>query len=103
MNAETDSQLRKGFEKSTKEWWKGAVYYQIYPRSFFDSNNDWLEDLQGMIKELPYVASLGVDAVWISPFFKSPMKDGGYEISNYRDVTADFGTMLDFEDLRVIL
>lgn len=103
MDAETDSEFRKDLEKSTEEWWKGAVYYQIYPRSFFDYNNDWLGDLQGIIKKLPYVASLGVDTDWISPFFKSPMKDGGYDISYYRDVAADLGTMQDFEDLRVIL
>ena len=80
-------------------WWRGAVIYQIYPRSFMDANNDGIGDLQGIIAKLPYIKSLGVDAIWISPFFKSPMKDFGYDISDYRDVDPMFGTMDDFDQL----
>lgn len=80
-------------------WWRGAVIYQIYPRSFMDANNDGIGDLEGIIQKLPYIKSLGVDAVWISPFFKSPMKDFGYDISDYRDVDPMFGTMADFDEL----
>ncbi len=80
-------------------WWRGAVIYQIYPRSFMDANNDGIGDLQGIIKKLPYIKSLGVDAIWISPFFKSPMNDFGYDISDYRDVDPMFGTMDDFDQL----
>ncbi|WP_088330613.1 alpha-glucosidase family protein [Lacimicrobium sp. SS2-24] len=80
-------------------WWQGAVIYQIYPRSFQDSNGDGIGDLPGIISKLDYVASLGVDAIWISPFFKSPMKDFGYDISDYRDIDPMFGTMVDFDAL----
>lgn len=81
------------------EWWRGAVIYQIYPRSFADSNDDGIGDLQGVTARLDYVASLGVDAIWISPFFKSPMKDFGYDISDYREIDAIFGTLDDFDRL----
>lgn len=83
----------------SEDWWKRAVIYQIYPRSFYDTNNDGIGDLPGIIKKLDYVASLGVDAIWISPFFKSPMKDFGYDVSNYRDVDPMFGTLNDFDHL----
>ncbi len=79
------------------EWWRGAVIYQIYPRSFQDSNADGVGDLLGIVERLPYVASLGVDAVWISPFFTSPMKDFGYDVADYRDVDPLFGTLADFD------
>ncbi|WP_296818589.1 alpha-amylase family glycosyl hydrolase [Brevundimonas sp.] len=81
------------------EWWRGAVIYQIYPRSFLDTNGDGVGDLQGVIERLDYVASLGVDAVWLSPFFKSPMKDFGYDISDYRAVDPIFGDMAQFDRL----
>lgn len=81
------------------DWWRSAVIYQIYPRSFFDSNGDGIGDLPGILQKLDYVADLGVDAVWISPFFKSPMKDFGYDISDYRDVDPLFGTLKDFQDV----
>ena len=93
-------------------WWRGAVIYQIYPRSFLDSNGDGIGDLPGITSRLEYVASLGVDAIWLSPFFKSPMKDFGYDVSDYRDVDPIFGTLKDFDalvteahrlDLRVII
>lgn len=80
-------------------WWRGASIYQIYPRSFADSNNDGIGDLPGITSRLPYVADLGVDAVWISPFFKSPMLDFGYDVSDYCAVDPVFGTMADFDAL----
>jgi len=80
-------------------WWKGASIYQIYPRSFFDSNGDGIGDLPGITQRLDYVASLGVDAIWLSPFFKSPMADFGYDVADYRDVDPIFGTLADFDAL----
>ncbi len=81
------------------EWWCGAAIYQIYPRSFADSNGDGIGDLPGVTQHLDYVASLGVDAIWLCPFFTSPMKDFGYDISNYCDVDPIFGTLADFKAL----
>ncbi|MFV0383456.1 alpha-amylase family glycosyl hydrolase [Paracoccus sp. (in: a-proteobacteria)] len=80
-------------------WWKGGVIYQIYPRSFQDTTGDGIGDLAGIAQRLPYVASLGVDAIWISPFFTSPMKDFGYDVSDYRGIDPIFGTMEDFDAL----
>ncbi|MGB1298215.1 MAG: alpha-glucosidase [Psychrobium sp.] len=80
-------------------WWQGAVIYQVYPRSFMDSNNDGIGDMKGIIDRFDYIESLGVDAVWVSPFFKSPMKDFGYDISDYRDVDPLFGSLDDFDAL----
>jgi alpha-glucosidase len=82
-----------------KDWWRGAVIYQIYPRSFKDSNGDGIGDLNGITEKLPYIADLGVDAIWISPFFKSPMKDFGYDVSDYYDVDPIFGNIEDFKKL----
>ncbi len=81
------------------EWWRGAVVYQIYPRSFADSNGDGCGDLNGIASKLDYVARLGADAIWLSPFFRSPMKDFGYDVSNYRAVDPLFGTLADFDAL----
>jgi alpha-glucosidase len=78
------------------EWWRGAVIYQIYPRSFQDSNGDGIGDLQGIVRRLDHVAWLGADAIWISPFFTSPMLDFGYDVSDFRDVDPIFGTLDDF-------
>jgi len=80
-------------------WWLGAVIYQIYPRSFADSNGDGIGDLPGITAHLEYVASLGVDAIWLSPFFTSPMRDFGYDVSDYCDVDPIFGTLADFDAL----
>ncbi len=80
-----------------RDWWRGAVIYQIYPRSFQDSNGDGIGDLAGIVQRLPYIASLGVDAIWISPFFTSPMKDFGYDVSDYCDVDPMFGNLADFD------
>lgn len=89
--------MQKGNEVS--EWWQGAVVYQIYPRSFCDSNGDGIGDLKGITSRLDYVASLGVDAIWISPFFTSPMHDFGYDVADFRDVDPIFGTIEDFDAL----
>jgi alpha-glucosidase len=83
----------------TEPWWKGAVIYQIYPRSFADSNGDGIGDLPGITRHLDHVASLGVDAIWLSPFFTSPMKDFGYDVADYRDVDPIFGTLAHFDEL----
>jgi alpha-glucosidase len=79
------------------DWWRGAVIYQIYPRSFQDSNGDGIGDLGGIVQRLPHIAGLGADAVWISPFFTSPMKDFGYDVSDYCDVDPIFGSLADFD------
>lgn len=81
------------------EWWRGAVIYQIYPRSFADSNGDGVGDLPGVTGKLDYVASLGVDAIWLSPFFTSPMRDFGYDVADYCGVDPIFGTLDDFDAL----
>lgn len=82
-----------------KKWWKEAVAYQIYPRSFMDSNNDGIGDLQGIISKLDYLKDLGIDVIWICPVYKSPNDDNGYDISDYQDIMSDFGTMEDFNEL----
>ena len=81
------------------DWWRGAVIYRIYPRSYQDTNGDGIGDLAGIIHRLDHVASLGVDAIWISPFFTSPMLDFGYDVSDYRDVDPMFGSLGDFDAL----
>ena len=84
---------------TTKNWWKEAVAYQVYPRSFNDSNNDGIGDLQGLIAKLDYLVALGIDIIWLSPMYKSPNDDNGYDISDYFDIMDDFGTMADFDAL----
>ncbi|WP_304653942.1 alpha-glucosidase [Domibacillus sp. PGB-M46] len=80
-----------------KKWWKEAVVYQIYPRSFMDSNGDGIGDLQGIISKLDYLKDLGIDVIWICPIYKSPNEDNGYDISDYQDIMDEFGTMEDFD------
>ena len=82
-----------------RAWWRNAVIYQIYPRSFFDSTGNGTGDLPGITQKMDYIHSLGVDAIWISPFFRSPMKDFGYDVSDYRDVDPLFGSLDDFDVL----
>ena len=84
---------------TSKEWWKKAVVYQIYPRSFQDSNKDGIGDLQGIISRLDYLAKLGIDAIWLSPVYKSPQDDNGYDISDYQDIDPMFGKLEDMEQL----
>ena len=80
-----------------EKWWKNAVVYQIYPRSFKDSNADGIGDLEGIYEKLDYLAELGIDVIWMSPVYKSPNDDNGYDISDYQDIMEDFGTMKDFD------
>ncbi|HET9912420.1 MAG TPA: alpha-glucosidase, partial [Anaerolineales bacterium] len=82
-----------------KVWWKEAVVYQIYPRSFYDSNGDGIGDLRGIIQKLDYLKELGIDVVWLSPVYKSPNDDNGYDISDYQDIMDEFGTLADWEEL----
>ncbi|MRX73117.1 alpha,alpha-phosphotrehalase [Bacillus lacus] len=82
-----------------KAWWKEAVAYQIYPRSFMDSNGDGIGDIRGIISKLDYLKDLGIDVIWICPVFSSPNADNGYDISDYQDIMEDFGTMEDFDEL----
>ena len=86
-------------KQTDKKWWKESVIYQLYPRSFKDSNGDGIGDLQGIISKLDYIKSLGVTAVWLNPIYASPNDDNGYDISNYREIMKDFGTMADFNQL----
>ena len=81
------------------DWWRNAVVYQVYPRSFADADNNGTGDVQGIISKLPYLADLGVDAVWISPWYPSPLLDGGYDVADYRDISPRFGTLADADEL----
>lgn len=89
----------EGIQPMNRKWWKEAVAYQIYPRSFMDSNGDGIGDLQGIIQKLDYIKSLGIDVIWICPMYKSPNDDNGYDISDYQDIMDEFGTMEDFDKL----
>jgi alpha-glucosidase len=82
-----------------RPWWHGAVFYQIYVRSFADSNDDGIGDLPGITSRLEYLKRLGVDAIWITPFYPSPQKDHGYDIADYFDVNPEYGTLVDFDNL----
>lgn len=82
-----------------KKWWHQSVVYQVYPRSFYDSNGDGIGDIQGIISKLDYLQKLGIDVIWLSPVYDSPMDDNGYDISNYQDIAKEFGTLEDIEQL----
>ena len=86
-------------ENSNQPWWKECVVYQIYPRSFQDSDGDGIGDLNGITQRLDYIASLGVDVIWLNPVYRSPNDDNGYDISDYRAIMDEFGTMEDFDRL----
>ena len=81
-----------------RQWWKEAVVYQIYPRSFYDSNGDGIGDLQGITVKLDYLSELGIDVIWLGPVYKSPNDDNGYDISDYCDIMDEFGTLGDWEE-----
>lgn len=81
------------------KWWKEQVIYQIYPRSFKDSNGDGIGDIPGIIEKLDYLKDLGVDIIWLGPVYPSPNDDNGYDVSDYRDIHPEFGTMADFDRL----
>ncbi|TWD83129.1 alpha-glucosidase [Kribbella amoyensis] len=95
----TDLQASRAVSPSDPDWWRQAVVYQIYPRSFADSNGDGVGDLQGIISRVPYLVELGIDAVWLSPFYPSALADGGYDVDDYRDVDPRLGTLADFDQL----
>ena len=98
INTETDVPVvSKG--KITKKWWKEAVFYQIYPRSFYDTNGDGIGDLRGIIEKLDYLKELGVNALWLSPIYDSPNDDNGYDIRDYKKIMEEFGTMEDFNEM----
>ena len=99
MNSARPQTTAKGAVTLDEDWWRGAVIYQIYPRSYQDTSGDGIGDLYGIAQRLDYIESLGVDAIWISPFFTSPMKDFGYDISDYNNVDPMFGTLSDFDYL----
>src|ERR671933_234724 len=84
---------------SSPSWWQTGVIYQIYPRSFQDTNADGVGDLPGIIRRLPHLSELGVDAVWLSPIYPSPMADGGYDIADYTDIDPRFGSLADLDAL----
>ncbi len=87
------------FLKGSKDWWRQAVVYQIYPRSFADHNGDGIGDLKGIIEKVDYLASLSIDAIWLSPFYPSELADGGYDVADYRDVDPRIGTLVEFDEL----
>ena len=87
----------KAAHAKTADWWRGAVIYQVYPRSFQDTDGDGIGDIKGIIQRLPYIAALGVDAIWLSPFFTSPQADMGYDVSDYCNVDPMFGSLADFD------
>jgi alpha-glucosidase len=95
----TTDQVIPARDSKDPDWWRQAVVYQIYPRSFADSNADGVGDLQGIISRVPYLAELGIDAVWLSPFYPSALADGGYDVDDYRDVDPRLGTLTDFDEL----
>ena len=98
LNSEPDTPMK--YEGPIKPaWWKEAVFYQIYPRSFKDSNDDGIGDLRGIIEKLDYLESLGIDALWLSPIYDSPNDDNGYDIRDYNKIMAEFGNMEDFDEL----
>ena len=107
MNQAQNSDLASGEAQSDRKWWQDGIIYQIYPLTFADANGDGIGDLEGITKRLDYLndgnpdskTSLGIDAIWLSPINRSPMVDNGYDVSDYYDISAKFGTLKDFEIL----
>ena len=97
--ANAQAQINAPTNRSDHQWWKEAIIYQIYPRSFKDSDGDGIGDLKGIISKLDYIKSLGVNAIWLNPIYSSPNDDNGYDISDYRNIMKDFGSMADFDEL----
>src|ERR1700751_5969626 len=86
-------------DTTERKWWKEAIIYQIYPRSFKDNDGDGIGDLKGIISKLDYIKSLGIDVIWLNPIYSSPNGDNGYDISDYENIMQQFGTMNDFDAL----
>ena len=89
----------KSIDAEGHEWWQHAVFYEVYPRSFADSNNDGIGDLKGITSKLDYLKDLGVDAIWLTPCFPSPQVDFGYDVSDYTDIDPMYGTLADFDGM----
>ena len=87
------------FLRGPKDWWRQAVVYQIYPRSYADNNGDGIGDLKGITSRVPYLKELGVDAVWMSPFYPSELADGGYDVADYRNIDPRIGTLEEFDEM----
>lgn len=85
------------------QWWRQAVVYQVYPRSFYDLDGNGLGDIRGITEKVPYLKELGIDAVWLSPFYPSELADGGYDVADYRDVAPELGTLADFDEMTAAL
>ena len=102
-NQRTEQTRDTAKRAATYLWWQRGIIYQVYPRSFMDSNGDGVGDLTGLISRLDYLRWLGVDAVWISPIYPSPMKDFGYDVADYTAIHPLFGTFADFDRLRAVL
>ena len=97
LNARSD--CVRTAEMMNRDWWKEAVVYQVYPCSFMDSNGDGLGDIKGITNRLDYLKELGIDVIWLSPVYKSPNYDNGYDISDYQDIMDEFGTMVGFDEV----
>ena len=99
VEATPDTSQPKGTPPRERQWFHSAVVYQVYPRSFQDSDGDGIGDLRGVIRRLDYLATLGIDVLWLSPIYASPQDDNGYDISDYQDIDPTFGTLADFDEL----
>ena len=95
----TTQMKSKVVDRSKREWWRDSVTYQIYIRSFADGNGDGKGDIPGIISKLPYLQKLGIDAIWITPWYPSPQKDHGYDVSDYMQIEPDYGTLADAKEL----
>src|SRR5277367_3676718 len=97
--ASSESQAQRKLDPEGHAWWQHAVFYEIYPRSFADSNNDGVGDLNGITSKLDYLKQLGVDAIWITPCYPSPQVDFGYDVSDYKNIDPMYGTLADFDTM----
>ena len=95
----TDQVLLAADPNTDADWWRQAVVYQVYPRSFADSDADGIGDIRGVTSRIGYLAALGIDAIWLSPFYPSALADGGYDVADYRNVAPELGTLEDFDAL----
>ena len=101
MGAQSKPAAAKPTKPAADEWYRHAVFYEIYPRSFADSNDDGIGDLNGITSKMDYLKDLGVDAIWITPCFPSPQVDFGYDVSDYENIDPMYGTLPDFDQMRL--